>query len=299
MVASVSFNPIVTTNAAGSFNTQSNGFIQGQAQDDPSARNRLQSGILAQSETIVMWGGVGIYNDVPGPGPTVGSPLPQPELGGNLGRATSLTNAASKQLTGFSVFDQAHSMIQSPQSPVPLAGSGMSVNYYLLGSLARIAVACDPALVDLEGNIITTQVSWDFVNQLLVPFEASALTISSGTYNNTTGEVTLTMSASINFGPGDAIIVSSLTGTGAYASLNGTFTADTGTAGTTVKYNAGASLGAATITGGSLTLGSGANSALPVKIMGVNIGNSMTVEFDTDTGFATWNPNGSCALIKI
>lgn len=297
MSANITFNPVVTTNAAGSFNTQSDGFIQGQAMDDPSTRYRLASGVLASTETTVMWGGVGIYNDVPGPNPTVGSPLPQSVLGGNLGRATTLA-ANAKQLTGFSVFDQAHNMINSPQSPVPLAGSGMSVNYYLLGSLARIAVRCDPALVDLEGNIITSQVSWDFVNQLLVPY-LGTLTISSGTYDNTTGEVVLTMSAPITFGPGDAIIVSSLTGSGAFASLNGTFTAEAGTTGSTVKYNAGSGLGASAITGGSLTLGSGASSALPVKIMAVNIGNSMTVDYDATTGFANWDRNGSCALIKI
>lgn len=291
MTAVISFNPVLTTVASDSFNVQSNGFIQGQAMDDPSTRFRLAAGVLADTETLPMWGGVGVYNDIPGVAPS-------PTLGGLLGRANTLTAAQSKSLTGFSVFDQDHSMVNTPQSPVPLAGSRMSVNYYRLGSLARIAVKCDPALAGLEDHIITSQVSWDFVNQLLVPY-IGTLTISSGTYNNTTGEVVLTMSAPITFDAGDAIVVSSLTGTGAFASLDGTFTALAGTTGSTVKYNAGAGLGASTITGGSLTLGSGASSLLPVKILDFNIGNSMTVDYDVTTGFATWDRSGNCALIQI
>jgi hypothetical protein len=294
MVANITFNPLVTTNGAGSFNTQSNGYIQGQAMDDPATRYRLAGGVLASSETIPMWGGVGISETT---SPVSGGPT-NGETGGNITRATTQAAHTAGQLTGFSVFDQDHSMINTPQSPVPLAGSGMGVNFYRLGSNARIAVAIDEALVDLEGNVITQQVSWDFVNQRLIPF-VGTLTISSGTYDSATGAVVLTMSAPITFGEGDALILSSLTGTGAYASLNGTFTADAGTAGSTVKFTAPSGLGAAAITGGSLTLGSGASSALPCKILNVNIGNSMVVDYDSVTGFATWNRSGSAAVIQI
>jgi hypothetical protein len=171
----------------------------------------------------------------------------------------------------------------------------MQVPSYRLGSGARIAVACDPALASLYGLKISSQVSWDFVNQLLVPY-IGTLTISSGTYNNTTGLVTLTMSTSVTFSAGDSIVVSSLTGTGAYASLDGTFTALSAT-GTTVTYNPGAGLGASTITGGSLTLGSGASSALPCSVLDIQVGNSMTVAYSG--GLATWNYSGSCAVIQI
>jgi len=295
----ITINPALTTNALGSFNVSSEGYVQGTMLDDPSARYALAGGVLASSETIPMWGGVGIYEFVAGGSNNyVGNPGgPAGVQGGQVGRATALTG--SKALTGFSVFNQAHAMINSPQSPVPLAGSGQQVNFFRLGSRARIAVACDPILASLSGaDIITTQVSWDFVNQLLVPY-VGTLTISSGTYVSGTGVVTLTMSAPITFGPGDSIIVSSLTGSGAYASLNGTFTALTGTTGSTVVYNAGSGLGAAAITGGSLTLGSGASSALPVDVLDINSTNSMTVVYNSTTGFATWNRSGTCAIILI
>lgn len=78
-------------------------------------------------------------------------------------------------------------------------------------------------------------------------------TVSSGTYNNGTGDVVLTVSAPITYGVGGVITVAGLTGTGAFASLNGTFTTKATTSSTTVTYNAGAGLGASTITGGGIT----------------------------------------------
>jgi hypothetical protein len=296
MTATISFNPQLSTNAAGSFGVQWDGLIQGTAYPDPAVRYYLASGFLASTETLPMWGGVGISENVPTP--QAAPPLtPDISLGGSLIRATALPGASAGNLTGFSVFDQAYGMVNTPQSPVPLAGSYGQVNFYRLGSGARIAVAADPALTTLGGGIISPQVSWDFVNQRLVPYDGT-LTISSGTYNNTSGLVTLTMSATVNFSAGDAIIVSSLTGTGAYASLNGTYTV-LSASGTTVTYNPGAGKGASTITGGSLTLGSGASSALPVKVLRFYASNCMNVSYDSTTGFATWNRNGAGAVILI
>lgn len=292
MSGNVTINPLQTTNAQGSFQTTSVGTVQGTFYDNPAVRYALAGGVLATSETLPMWGGVGIYEDIPG-----ASGGPASVLGSIVGRASALTG--SKALAGFSVFNQAHAMIQSPQSPVPLAPSGGQVNFFRFGSGAQIAVACDPTLADLVGDPTNTQVSWDFVNQLLVPY-IGTLTISSGTYVTGTGVVTLTMSAPIGFAPGDSIVVSGLTGTGTnLAQLNGTFTALAGTTGSTVVYNAGAGLGSITITGGSLTLGSGSDVALPVKVLDILIGNSMTVSYDPTTGFATWNRTGATAIILI
>lgn len=293
MAATVNINPMQTTNAAGSFGTSWNGLMQGTAFDDPASRNYLAGGLVASTETLPMWGGVGIYEHIPGP---ESNTSPNLTLGGLIGRATALTG--SKALAGFSVFNQAHAMLNTPQSPVPVALNNMSVNFYRFGSNARITVACDPSLASLEGGITGAQVAWDFVNQILVPY-LGTLTISSGTYNDTTGVVTLTMSAPITFSPGDAIVVSSLTGTGAYAGLNGTFTALAGTTGSTVVYNAGAGVGASTITGGSLTLGSGASTALNARVLKIEIGNSMTISYDPVTGYATWNRSGNAAVILI
>jgi len=292
MSANVTINPYITSQGnAGLFNVSSTGVRQGTAYPDPSTRFRLRGCTLSSTETLPMWGGVGVYMDVPG-----GTGNPSYTLGPVCGRAVSLTDA-SKPLLGFSVFDQDYSMITSPQSPVPLIGSYGMVNVYPLGSLARIAVACDPALSTLRQGPINANVSWDFTNQMLVPY-LGTLTISSGTYNNTTGLVTLTMSAPVTFDAGDSITIASLTGTGAFASLNGTFTALSAT-GTAVTYNAGASLGASTITGGNLTVGGAASQALAVKILDIMTSGSETVVYSASTGFATWNYNGACAIIQI
>ena len=297
MAATINVNPTLTTNAAGSFMPSTVGLIQGVAFDDPAIRNALAGGVLNSTETLPMWGGVGIYEYIPS---GVSGYAPNQTgfnaaLGSLIGRSNGLTG--SKALAGFSVFNQAHAMINTPQSPVPAALNGMNVEFYRLGSGARIAVACDPSLASLEGGITAPQVSWDFVNQLLVPY-IGTLTVSSGTYDNVTGLVTLVMSAPVTFSPGDAIVVSSLTGTGAYASLDGTFTALTAS-GTSVTYNPGAGLGASTITGGSVTLGSGASSALNVRVLNIELGNSMTVSYSSVTGFVTWNRSGNAAVILI
>lgn len=292
MVASITINPFQqTVGNAGLFTAKSDGVRQGTAYPDPATRYRLRGCLLASTETLPMWGGVAVYMDVPG-----GSGNPSYSLGPLAGRATALTG--SYALAGFSVFDQAYNGITSPQSPVPLYGSGMTFGAYPLGSLARIAVACDPALVDLRGAAIGAQVSWDFVNQLLVPYLGS-LTISSGTYNSTTGLVTLTMSADVTFDAGDSIAVASLTGTGTnLADLNGTFTA-TDASGTTVEYIAATGLGSIAITGGALTVGGSSDQALPVKVLDVMSSNCETVEYSAQTGNAIWNYDGSAAIIQI
>lgn len=292
MVANITFNPYITTVSQGMFNTTAAGMRQGSDMADPATVWRLRGGILADDETLPMWGGVGVYMDVPSYTLTE----PNEALGVIMGRATALTGSAA--LAGFSVFQSNYSAITTPQSTVPLVGSGGQVNAYPLGSLARIVVAADPALVSLWGGPIKPQVSWDFVNQRLIPFNAAALTISSGTYDTVTGVATLVMSAPINFSAGTAVIISSTTGTGSFAALDGTHTAIAPTSGTTVSVQLATGL-TMTITGGSMTLGSGSNSALPVGVLSVKASNCITVAYDSVTGFATWNYDGACALIQV
>lgn len=296
MVATVPLSPFTQTNGnAGLFNATSVGFRQGTAMADPATRYRLRAGILATTETLPMWGGVGVYAFVPGGDP---ANLTQPNvaLGTVVGRATALTGTYS--LVGFSVFDEAYGMVTSPQYTVPLAGSGMQVNYYPLGSLARVVVACDPSLVSLVGTGVQSQVTWDFTNQLLVPF-LGTLTIASGTYNNTTGLVTLTMNASVTFSAGDSITVANLgAGSGAYASLNGTYTV-LSASGTTVTYNPGAGLGSASIGSGNVTVGGIASQDLNVEVLAVRASNCETVTYSASAGTVTWNYNGSAALIAL
>lgn len=301
MTASVTFQPYVQTSGNnGLFNTSSTGLRQGTAYGDPSTRFALTAGLLATTETLPMWGGVGIYADIPG-SPTNALTGPRVALGAIVGRAVSLTDTA-KPLLGFSVFDEAYAMITSPQSPVPLAGSGMQVNYYLFGSRARIALACDPILIDLRGDPLNQAVSWDFTNQMLVPF-IGTLTISSGTYNSTTGIVTLTMSAPITFDPGDSITTASMTasggGAGNIGQLDGIWTAIAPTTGSTVTYQGPTGLGTITITGGTLTVGGAASQTLPVKILDIQSTNCEVVQYTPATGFAVWNYNGAAAVVQI
>lgn len=299
MVATVSFNPGITTNAAGSFNVSSVGLIQGTAYDSPNTRFDLAGGILATTETLPMWGGVGVTELIPG-----ASGGPSVTLGGVIARATALTGSTA--LTGFSVFDQAYGMFNTPQSPVPLAGSSMSVNFYRLGSSARIAVKCDPSLQSLIGGIITPQVSWDFNDQLLQPYDASTATIAASstvTWANTSGgQLTFPVANWTGaFQPvaGDILNVSGATnsGTGGTAVINKSFVVVSATS-TQVILAAPAAAGVYGTIGGSPVLNFGTG-ALNVKVLEVQVGNCMTVEYDPITGFATWNRNGTCAVILL
>lgn len=296
MSAQIAFNPFVVTVGNGLFNTQSRGLRQGTAYPDPATRYALRQGLLDSTETLPMWGGVGVYENIPG---AAGGP--NPTLGVMVGRATAMTG--SKALAGFSVFDQAYNMVTSPQSPVPLAASGNTVLTYALKSRARIAVKCDPALIDLIGDPIGSQVSWDFVNQLLVPYSAAAYTVNATGSGYSAGTVTLKATAALTtIDPGDSIVVSALTGTGAdLASANGTFTVLTKPAADTITYAIASGLTIASITGGTITPGSGVGVAtlLPVSVLDIQETNCMVVEYDAVTGFATYNYDGCCAVIQI
>jgi hypothetical protein len=204
MVGTLNINPILTSNAAGTFAITLDGFMQGMAMDDPAVRYQLTGGQLDPAETTPMWGGVPIYEQL-----ASGEPSNKPLVK----RSTS-----ALLITGICVFNQAHAMINTPQSPVPLALPGMSVNLYRMGSLARIPMAMDPALASsLPGlSISPSALYWDPTNMYV-------------------------------------------------------------TATTTSNY------------------------ALPVstKIIGWNVGNSMTVSYASGTGYATWNRTGNCILLQI
>ena len=149
-------------NAAGTFNIQSLGFIQGVALDDPAIRNALSGGYLDADETLPMWGGVGIYGNVP--------PVTSETLGTIVGRADNLTPYAAKQMVGFSVVNQATAWLTTPQSPAPTAAGGMTVPYFLFGSGARIAVDCDatlaaalsftPVMAGAKGAVVSALTTW-------------------------------------------------------------------------------------------------------------------------------------------
>jgi hypothetical protein len=159
---SVSIQPMATGNALGGFSVQPDGYVQGVALDDPAIRNSLAIGYLKSDETEPMWGGLPIFEDIP-------VSTSNGALGGAVGRATDYPD-----ITGISVFNQANAFISTPQSQVPTASANQTVPFYRMGSGARIALPIDPALVSLDGGLITQQVSWDFVNNRIKAFDTTA-----------------------------------------------------------------------------------------------------------------------------
>jgi hypothetical protein len=154
------------------FNIESDGYIVGMAEPDPATRFALAGGWLATTETLPMYGGIAICEAIPQERPPV--TRADVALGGIISRATTLV-AGAGGVTGFSVFDQNYAAVNTPQSPVPTVGSGGLVNFYRLGSGARVALAIDPALITLEGGLITQQVSWDFSLHRIIAFATNAL----------------------------------------------------------------------------------------------------------------------------
>ena len=109
---------------------------------------------------------------------------------------------------------------------MPLIPTGGMVNFYQLGSGARIKVAADPTVASLQGGLTSANVSWDFNAQRLQPYVASGATesVTSMTWSSTNGgQVAVVMAgATIYAKVGDVIDVSGVTntGTGAVALIN-------------------------------------------------------------------------------
>ena len=301
-MATIGFNPYATSNAAGSFAVQSGGYIQGTAQVQPASRFDLAGGVLAASETQAMYGGVAIYEQIPNPA----NPLTAPnrDLGSIVGRATTLTQTSATGIAGFAVFDQNTAAVNSPSSPVPLVGSGGAVNFYRLGSLAKIVVQADPGIASIVGGSIGQNVSWDFNNQLLVPYSASASTIAASTYtwaSTAGGRLTVVAASATNVSAvGDEVYITGATntGTGGATVVNGSFTVDTFTDN---QHFTLAAPGNATIFGtiGGSPLINNAGGILPVKVVDFNFGNSLIVNYNPATNNATWSRAGSTAVILI
>jgi hypothetical protein len=295
MVAQLQLNPYVTTTAAGTFNTSTSGFAQGMLLDNPVELFKIAGGIVAATETIPMWGGIAIAENIP----LIGVTQPMSELGGTVIRAATIA-----AITGFSVFNMNYAMVNSPQSPVPLSPSGAQVNFVRIGSNTRLAVACDPGLVSLGGSSIAQQVGWDINNQRLAPYDASTPTyaLSTITWANTNGG-RLTVVASVATpvaAVGDDVNISGATnsGTGSTGVINTNFVVDTFTDNEHFTLAAPAAAGVFGTIAGSPVLNY-ATGALNVKLLQVQNGNSMVVVYDPVTGFATWNRSGTTAIILI
>jgi hypothetical protein len=120
----------------------------------------------------------------------------------------------------------------------------------------------------------------------------SGVTISSGSYNTSTQEVTLTMSGSVPYTGSYYINVSGVTGTGNSACIGGDWTTDGGTSGTTVTFPTTCGASAMTITGGTVSetmeqwrLGGGGFSGFnPLALAGPLTGNTGYVDLGGDSG---------------
>lgn len=294
MPANVSFNPVLQTVAQGTFDVQTDGFIQGTYMDDPAVRYALAGGILAGTETLPMWGGIAIYEDIPG---AVGSPAVP--LGSIVGRAGS-----NSLIAGFSVFNQASNWITSPQSEAPSAGNFMGVPFFRLGSGARVAVQCDPSLAAaLEGGATNQQVGWDVNNQVLAPYTATATyALTSMTWASTNGGQIVVVGAVATpvAGVGDLVNISGATnsGTGGASAVNKNFVVSAFTDDEHFTLAAPAAAGVIGTIGGSPVLNYGTG-ALACKVLQFQIGNSKTILYDPVANFVHWQPSGNCALILI
>jgi hypothetical protein len=295
MALNTPFFPYATTNAPNSFSVRSGGYVQGVYQDDPANRYQLMTGTLSANSAGPIWGGMPISESL------APSTNYNRTLGGTVAQATTVTN-----ITGFSVFNNAYAYPGSPSSPVPIAGAtGMTVAFFRMGCGIQIPVAMDASLVSLNGGLITQQVSWDFNNQCLQPYDASTATVSltsiTSSYANGVYTFAVVASAATNVGAvGDFINVSGVTSTGA-ALVNGNQTVTAYTDSQHFSFQVTAASGAiATGTlSGTLVLNQGTG-ALNVKIVDMDVvGNSMTVNYNAATGAATWNRQAYAALIQI
>lgn len=289
-MANLSLNPMATTNALGSFGVQSDGLIQGVAPDDPANRFNLASGTVAPTETTPMWGGLPVAELLPG---TQSSPK-----GSTIRRAVGVS-----ELEGFTVFNQAHNGLTTPQSPVPQFAAGMSVSFYRFGSNQRVPLKASSAVVALgtAGASVKTPLAWDFANSQLTT--AAAATYAGGNLTTTAisyanGVATATFAAAHGITAGQYITLSGAV-PGDY---NGTYCVTSVPTTTTLTFvPATVPSGAATTQATVAAPNAAAVAAftLPVKVVSIQAGNSKTVSYDSSTGFLTWNNTDNCALVLL
>ena len=205
MSGTISFNPYTTTSPVNSFLNPTQGYVSGVASDDPSSRMWLAGGTLASSETLVIYGGIPISEEINNTGTAAEG------LGPTLKRSTTQGNT-----TGFTVFNQASSMVITPGNTVPTAAVGNYVSFYRIGSKAvRVAVNCDPALIAAlsAGEFVNAPaLYWDVTNYRIT------LTTSGGNFalptsiqllstNTNSKTVLYTSASSITWTTGDAALI--------------------------------------------------------------------------------------------
>lgn len=273
-------NPITTSNASGSFNVQSGGYVQGIIQDDPVNIYKIAGGVLKSTQTLPVYAGMAISEFIP---------IGDDPMGSSVDIAS---NSNVLNITGFSVFNSLHSAIISQSSNVPTISGGMGIQFCRLGSGVRVPLAIDSALASLDGSLITSQVSWDFTNQQLVPYnsQTTQLTISALTWLG--GVAAATTSASNTLVTGDWVTINGAVPSG----YNGDFKI-TVVDSTHFTYSLPINPGTSPATGTPVVLAGGG--ALPVKILKIQVGNSRVAVYNSVTGSVNYNNSGACALVLL
>lgn len=298
MVASVAINPMATTNAGGLFSVTTDGLVQGAVMDDPVARQYLATGYVDPSETLPMWPGIAITESISAGASAINGTLDR-AYGPPLTRASTVAGIA-----GFTTLNQFHAGIVTPQSRAPTAGTYQTVPFFRIGSGARMALPCQPSLQTLLGGLTTQQVSWDFNDQIIAPYDAATATYSltSITSSYAAGVYTMVVVAAVPTlvgGIGDVINVGGVTGTGA-SLANGphVVTAFTDNQHFTYTVNAASGAIATGALAGAKVLNEGFG-ALGLRIIDANFGNSRTSQWDAINLVANYNETGSALLVIL
>lgn len=290
MSSVLTVNPMQTTNANGAFYVKSDGLIQGVALDDPAARYALASGTLSSDEVKPLWGGIGITELVAGVSSAV--------RGSTIKRATTRS-----ELVGFSVFNQAHNGLTTPQSPVPLFLSNMSVSFYRFGSGMRVPLKASDAVITQgsAGISVNYPIVWNFANDCIDVFSTVAAGIATTDISWTAatasavGFATATTDGNHGLSVGAYVTITDA----APAAYNGTVQVLSVPSATKFTFTPVSVPAGNAATQGTVGATAQADVVLPVKIIEMQKGNSKTVSFDSATGFATWNDSGNAAVILL
>lgn len=200
-MSNISFNPMVTSQPYGTFVNSTQGRYSGDFVDDPSSYQYLSGGIIAASVTQPIWGGMAITQTVPTTGNSQG-------LGPTISLATAATGANG--FNGFSVFTKnGAAILTAGVNNVPQLTAGMTVNFFRVGSNARINVPIQASLVSsLEGGNMQQALYWDPALQQL-------------TASGTSGAFQLPSTVKINFIDTNGKVPSYNSGTGALTWVSG------------------------------------------------------------------------------
>ena len=203
----------------------------------------------------------------------------------NLGTTVIFTMTAGSSIIDVEIDN--HQMASGEQVVFPISTPG---SFQITASISTTLLTATvvPAANFLRGGTPVTGTGVTAGTQIT---SASVFSVSSGTYNSVSGAVSLTMTSNPQLAPGASFVLSSLTGTGSFASLNGVWTATAGTTGTTLNFTGPTGL-TLTITGGSVFSNGGSGQ--------YTVNNSQTVGSETMTaGTGLGVPAGAYTVLTV